>query len=502
MGQTIRRRAATLAAAMMFAAVGVVTQIASAPPAHAEFGAMIYPVSGTVTGLVGDRCEGRPSDHQGVDIAGNGGTPIVAAFDGTVTLRVVNYGSTSYGNYVVITHASGYTTLYAHMRDAPPVAQGQTVSRGQQIGIVGNTGNSFGAHLHFELKRNGANVTNNAFSCGRNVSRGSAMSMDFPGLGSNSTPTTPPPPDRDGDGVPDSFDVCPDYPGFALYAGCGLPRSANSTDFDGNGKADVFYGNPNGQWWASDGGSAPWRILNTANIDTKLFQFADFNGDGKDDVFAPQPNGNWLVSYGGTSGWTVMNSAPSLGGQELQLGDFNGDGKADVFYANPTNSEWWVSYSGNTGWQILNTGVPATDVRIADFNGDGKSDVFYAHPNGDWWVSYGGNTGWQILNSANVPGAELKFGDLNGDGKDDVFWANGRDGRWWVSYGGNTAWTITNTANVPLQDLQLADVTGNGTADVFFPNTGAGAWWISESGTSAWTSISGTSVDPRLLVVS
>ena len=68
------------------------------------------------------------------------------------------YGSTNgyggYGNVVVINHGNGYMTLYAHCSSLA-VSEGQTVSRGQTVGYVGNTGNSYGAHLHFEIRYNG-----------------------------------------------------------------------------------------------------------------------------------------------------------------------------------------------------------------------------------------------------------------------------------------------------------------------------------------------------------
>lgn len=96
--------------------------------------------------------------HKGVDLAAPQGTPIYAAADGVVTVAAYHY---SYGNYVSIYHGSAddgstYATLYAHMMQAPSVASGQEVKKGDLIGYVGNTGYSFGNHLHLELRVNGA----------------------------------------------------------------------------------------------------------------------------------------------------------------------------------------------------------------------------------------------------------------------------------------------------------------------------------------------------------
>ena len=80
------------------------------------------------------------------------GVEIHAAQSGVVTLSRYN---ASYGNYCIISHGNGYATLYAHQKQLPLVKVGDTVEKGQVIGYVGNTGNSYGAHLHFELRVDG-----------------------------------------------------------------------------------------------------------------------------------------------------------------------------------------------------------------------------------------------------------------------------------------------------------------------------------------------------------
>ncbi|MFD3805917.1 peptidoglycan DD-metalloendopeptidase family protein [Streptomyces sp. NPDC058619] len=86
--------------------------------------------------------------HTGLDLRADSGTPIYAPADGKV-IKVSSGGS--YGNETHIEHANGVVTLYAHQTKAM-VTQGASVKRGDQIGTVGNTGNSFGPHLHWEVR--------------------------------------------------------------------------------------------------------------------------------------------------------------------------------------------------------------------------------------------------------------------------------------------------------------------------------------------------------------
>lgn len=92
--------------------------------------------------------------HNGIDIGARYGTNVLAADSGTV---VVSKYSSSYGNYIMINHGNGTTTLYAHMSSR--IAQvGDKVSQGEVIGLVGSTGVSTGAHIHFEITVGGSRV--------------------------------------------------------------------------------------------------------------------------------------------------------------------------------------------------------------------------------------------------------------------------------------------------------------------------------------------------------
>ncbi|OQA53289.1 MAG: Murein DD-endopeptidase MepM [candidate division WS2 bacterium ADurb.Bin280] len=116
---------------------------------------LITPVSGGGKGI-SQYFTGR---HTGVDYMGNMGTPILAALSGRVILVATGWNG-GYGNQVIIDHGGGRTTRYAHLSSFN-VSAGQTVSQGQQVGGMGNTGRVYGRtgiHLHFELIINGRPV--------------------------------------------------------------------------------------------------------------------------------------------------------------------------------------------------------------------------------------------------------------------------------------------------------------------------------------------------------
>ena len=112
------------------------------------------PSSHTISSTFGYRVHpilGTKRLHAGIDISASSGSTIVAADSGTVLTATY---SSSYGNYVVISHGNGTTTLYGHMSKLGCSA-GQSVSKGSTIGYVGSTGLSTGPHCHFEVRVNG-----------------------------------------------------------------------------------------------------------------------------------------------------------------------------------------------------------------------------------------------------------------------------------------------------------------------------------------------------------
>lgn len=154
-----RRRAAEEAAAAA-AAQGQADNSSGAPSEYvapqppASTGAFTWPVpcSRRITGRYGESRTGH--FHAGIDIDGygNDGQPVLAAASGTV---ITATSSGAYGNYVIIDHGNGYTTLYAHM-SSNAVGSGAYVNAGDVIGYLGATGNATGTHCHFEVRINGS----------------------------------------------------------------------------------------------------------------------------------------------------------------------------------------------------------------------------------------------------------------------------------------------------------------------------------------------------------
>ncbi|WP_294855525.1 murein hydrolase activator EnvC [Oscillibacter sp.] len=141
-------------------------------PSNAALGGYIWPVdSRYITSTFGGRSSPGgigSTNHKGIDIGRVGYTTTIhAAKAGTV---IVAQRSSSYGNYVVISHGGGNTTLYAHMSSLGTTA-GSYVNQGDSIGVTGSTGNSTGPHLHFEISENGVRINPLNYLTGYSLSR-------------------------------------------------------------------------------------------------------------------------------------------------------------------------------------------------------------------------------------------------------------------------------------------------------------------------------------------
>ena len=122
----------------------VTTYAGSVPQGARGTGRFQWPVLGTIT-------QGYWWGHRAIDIGAATGSPVYAPDGGFVSFA--GWTDIGYGNLIVIDHANGYATYYAHLSGFRVYA-GQSVQRGQLVGVVGSTGNSSGPHLHFEIRYN------------------------------------------------------------------------------------------------------------------------------------------------------------------------------------------------------------------------------------------------------------------------------------------------------------------------------------------------------------
>ncbi|MBQ4271846.1 MAG: peptidoglycan DD-metalloendopeptidase family protein [Clostridiales bacterium] len=142
------------------------TPVPAPTAAPVSNGTLSWPTwSTTIRDYFGERVHpitGETRMHYGLDIGANFGDSVMAAGSGTVIyveepVEGENYGGSGYGNYCIVDHGNGITTVYGHMRDVY-VSTGDSVSTGTVLGEVGSTGGSTGPHLHFEVREWGTAV--------------------------------------------------------------------------------------------------------------------------------------------------------------------------------------------------------------------------------------------------------------------------------------------------------------------------------------------------------
>jgi murein DD-endopeptidase MepM/ murein hydrolase activator NlpD len=117
----------------------------------------IFPTRGRLTsrfGVRGDPITGVSRFHNGIDLANDVGTPVMAAMSGRVIMLGFN---PNFGRYIILSHPEGFQTLYGHL-DSFLVRKGQRVKQGESVGLMGNSGYSTGSHLHFSIFNRGEPV--------------------------------------------------------------------------------------------------------------------------------------------------------------------------------------------------------------------------------------------------------------------------------------------------------------------------------------------------------
>ena len=318
-------------------------------------------------------------------------------------------------------------------------------------------------------------------------------------------------------------------------SGTGLSRAHE--DFDGDGKADVFWLNAgttqtyvwemNGATIASSGSPS-----STGDPHWQVKGIGDFNGDGKADILYRHETVNinnvpstgtgataiWLMNGLTISGSGSPGTVADLGWQVQGVGDFDGDGKADILWMHTDGrvQVWLMNGTSSTSTPTvtnLGAGSGWSVQGIGDFNGDGKADVLWMNTNGTVviWLMNGAtiassatlaNVGAMTATSWLVQGV----GDFDGDGKADILWRNDDLGGiiyTWMMNGTTilSASAVTGVGTVTGGGWvvkSIGDYNGDGKADVFWKNdTALGGityvWLMNGTGISSANAVTGVS---------
>lgn len=308
--------------------------------------------------------------------ASDEGQPVAASARGVVT-SVVDLGDSSYGRYVVVDHGGGWTSLHAHLLTSFVVV-GQRVDQGQVIALLGNSGGSSGAHLHYEqrLDRTNQRAVFDSVGFVYNSWLTSRNCVDVPVVG-----------DWNGDRMSD-------VGVFGRRAGGGIFRELSP---DGT-RTRTRFGLPTDQPvvgdWDGDGQSDPgtWSpsrhtfTLSMPRGKRKVFSFGvsgdlpvagDWNGDGRYDVglFRPRTRTFYLRSANGTFSTKTFGNVSSL----PLAGDWDGDGRFEPGVYNPGTATFRLSRSGG-GAKAVKFGT-ATSLPVVGFWGtDPVSDLGVWNP--------------------------------------------------------------------------------------------------------------------------
>ena len=228
-------------------------------------------------------------------------------------------------------------------------------------------------------------------------------------------------------------------------------------DFDGDGVGDCCIINGSGvvdiySFSNSSGQLGSFSLKYTQDLGTfddsdKIF-VSDFNGDGKTDIWVSNADGLKIYSLTGTSFSVIYTTSIPKRDHYFRVGDFNGDGKTDLFVYGYTTydwSDWQMRLSTGTGFEInyipkKKSNLKNDLVRVGDFNGDGCSDLMVMATNDAWSGHYyyiskaqGADFYSQFYSGAQYSTHNYYIGDFSGSGRDDYLCTDGREA-WWNGY--------------------------------------------------------------------
>jgi alpha-tubulin suppressor-like RCC1 family protein len=295
-----------------------------------------------------------------------------------------------------------------------------------------------------------------------------------------------------------------------------VPYTAPTTkvlgDFDGDGKADLFWSNTvtgeRSMWFLNGNTTSGGASLGTVSVPWEMSATGDFDGDGKADIFWTNPltgdRAIWLMNGSAMRTNTFMGTVPAdwvISG----TGDFNGDGKADLVWTNRTTGDramWLMNGNAVLGGGYLGTiSVDWVIAGVGDFDGDGKADLIWSNTvtgERSIWFQNGSTTvGGATLNTVPVAWVISGVGDFNGDGKADVFLTNTVSGDrviWLMD--GSSITTNAFMGTVPVEWIVsgTGDFNADGKKDVFWTNTATGdrAIWLLNGSTVTGGGFMGT----------
>ena len=299
------------------------------------------------------------------------GDAVVAAAPGVVTTAVPN-GTRGYGRYVVVDHGNGESSLYAHLQ-VVNVGVGQTVDQGALLGLVGDTGNATGPHLHFEERLNGKDVT--PYFHGTQFVFGSTQQ-------SQNCPDVPLAGNFVGDAIAElavfdrgtaTFQIRGPKGEVRVKYGLGTDQPI-AGDWDGDGRVNVGVrrGSERQFYLKSPGGSV--RIVMGKRSDLPIA--GDWDGDGKWEVGVRKATTNAfrLRRADGTIYGVTLGKAGDL----PITGDWNGDGTTDLGVYDITRARFTLRIQGDDGLVWLATvtyGTPGDLPVTGDWDGNGRTDL-------------------------------------------------------------------------------------------------------------------------------
>jgi Peptidase family M23 len=307
------------------------------------------------------------------------GDPVVAAADGVVTTAVTGKNRPSYGQFVVIDHGNDESTLYAHM-DSVTVTVGQAISAGTQVGTLGNTGNSYGAHLHFE-QRKGSSVIDSWFHGSRYVF---GVTQKSENCGRITIPDAPLAGNVVGDKRADLVVFRrTDTPAFYVRRepkADKVIRFGTSSDqpvlgdWDGDGKANPGVRNPDTKTFRLKSGKIITEVKFGRRPD--LAVVGDWDGDGRWEVGTRRANSNVfrLRAANGTVTKVRLGDADDM----PVTGDWDGDGDTDLGVYDSATATFTLRRVDGTGMEWLSQigmGEAGYLPVVGDWDANGVTDL-------------------------------------------------------------------------------------------------------------------------------